>query len=262
MNQDDPQRRFEDEVRRNVAALRADTGLRALSSQWLHQTLPHRYSYNFRWLGRPIIQYPQDIVATTELIWAIRPDVVVETGIAHGGSLVLSASMLALLDYQDAVAAGTTLDPARPARTVVGIDIEIRPHNRTALESHPMASRIRLIEGSSIAPDTIGAVRAAVAPGARVLVLLDSNHTEAHVLAELEAYAPLVTAGSYCVVFDTVIEHFPEGAFPDRPWDKGDNPMTAVRRFVAEHPEFVVDEDIDARLLISVAPGGFLKRIR
>ena len=252
---------FEEEVARNVDSQGRDSDLRALSLEWILRSTPHKYSYNFRVLGRPIIQYPQDMVAMQELIWEIRPDLIVETGIAHGGSLVLSASMLALLDYCDAAEAAEVLDPARPQRRVLGIDIDIREHNRRAIEEHPLAGRIDMIEGSSVDPDVVRQVHRRAAEASTVLVLLDSNHTHEHVLAELEAYAPLVTPGSYCVVFDTIVEDMPAGSFPDRPWDKGDNPKTAVSEYLEGHPEFAVDEAMDHKLMITVAPGGFLERL-
>ena len=220
-----------------------------------------KYSYNFEWLGRPIIQYPQDIVAMQELIWQIKPDLIIETGIAHGGSLVFSASMLALLDMTEAIEAGSAFDPRTSRRKALGIDIDIRAHNRAAIETHPMASRIRMIQGSSIAPDVVEQVRAMASGFSRVLVCLDSNHTHAHVLAELQAYAPLVSVGSYCVVFDTIIEDLPADFFPDRPWSVGNNPKTAVREFLKNHPEFESDTRIQHKLLITVAPDGFLKRV-
>lgn len=253
---------FEQSVKSNIASLRRDTQLSTQSMEWMLKTLPHHYSYNFRWLGRPVIQVPQDMVAVQELIWQIKPDLVIETGIAHGGSLILSASMLALLDYCDAVEAGTVLDPKATRRRVLGIDIDIRAHNRAAIEAHPMAHRIDMIEGSSIAAEVIAQVHAIAARHQRVLVFLDSNHTHDHVLAELEAYAPLVSPGSYCVVFDTVIEDLPAGLYPDRPWDVGNNPKTAVQAYLSTHPDFEVDADMDAKLLITVAPGGYLRRIK
>lgn len=253
---------FKDEVARNVEAQGRDEDLRALSLAWILKSAEHNYSYNFRVLGRPIVQYPQDMVAMQELIWEIKPDLVIETGIAHGGSLILSASMLALLDYCDAAEAGEVLDPANPARRVLGIDIDIREHNLRAMEQHPLAGRIDMIEGSSIDPDVIRRVQRQAAEAGTVLVFLDSLHTHEHVLAELEAYAPLVTAGSYCVVFDTIIEDMPAGSFPNRPWDKGNNPKIAVGEFLEGHPEFAVDEARDHKLMISVAPGGFLERLK
>jgi cephalosporin hydroxylase len=222
-------------------------------------TLP-KYSYNYFWLGRPIIQYPQDMVAMQELIWQIKPDLIIETGIAHGGSLILSASMLSLLDYCDAIEQGTMLDPKAPRRRVLGLDIDIRANNRTAIEAHPMANRIDMIEGSSIDPAIIAQVQDISRGYERVLVCLDSNHTHEHVLAELDAYAPLVSPGSYCVVFDTIIEDMPVGMFPDRPWGPGNNPKTAVWEYLKSHPEFEIDKQIDHKLLISVAPDGYLKR--
>lgn len=223
-------------------------------------TLP-KYSYNFSWLGRPIIQYPQDIIAMQELVWSIKPDLIIETGIAHGGSLILSASLLALLDMCEAIEARETLDPRRSRRKVLGVDIDIRAHNRAAIEAHPLASRIQTIQGSSVTPDVIAQVHAIAAEYRRVLVCLDSNHTHNHVLAELEAYAPLTSIGSYCVVFDTVIEDLGPEMFPDRPWGPGNNPKTAVREYLKSHPEFQSDVSIDHKLLISVAPGGYLKRV-
>lgn len=251
---------FKKEVQRNISALRADKGLRKVSLDWVGDITPKRYVYNFSWMGRPIIQLPQDMVAIQELIWKIKPDLVIETGIAHGGSLSLSASMLALLDYCDAVEAGQTLDPKTPRRRVLGIDIDIRAHNRAAIEAHPMAHRIDMIQGSSIAPEIVAEVRKRAIGHDRIMVILDSNHTHEHVLAELDAYAPLVSPGSYCVVFDTVIEDLPAGMYPDRPWNIGNNPKTAVREFLSRNHDFEVDEDMEAKLLITVAPGGYLRR--
>lgn len=256
-----PNQSFEHEVKQNIAELRNDEGLRTKSLDWMSDITQKRYAYNFKWLGRPIIQIPQDMVAIQELIWKIRPDLVIETGIAHGGSLILSASMLALLDYCDAVESGQALDPKATRRRVLGIDIDIRAHNREAIEAHPMAHRIDMLQGSSIAPEIIAEVRQRAQGHERVLVILDSNHTHEHVMAELDAYASLVSPGSYCVVFDTVIEDLPAGMYPDRPWDVGDNPKTAVRDFLSRNNDFVVDEDIETKLLITVAPGGYLRRL-
>jgi cephalosporin hydroxylase len=220
-----------------------------------------QYSYNYAWMGRPIIQYPQDMVAMQELIWQIRPDLVIETGIAHGGSLIFSASMLALLDMCVAIETGGTINPKQSRRKVLGIDIDIRAHNRAAIEAHPMASRIQMIQGSSIAPEVIEQVRQVAQGYDRILVCLDSNHTHNHVLAELEAYAPLTSVGSYCVVFDTIVEDMPADMFPDRPWGPSDNPKTAVWEYLKNHPEFEIDKSIQHKLLITVAPDGYLKRV-
>ena len=241
--------------------------------RFILDSLDDKYSYNFQWLSRPIIQYPQDMVVMQELIWQVKPDLVIETGIAHGGSLILSASMLALLDYCDAVTADETLDPRVPHRRVLGIDIDIRPHNRAAIEVHPMTHRIDMIEGSSVAPDIVTQVRQIAKGSECVMVCLDSDHTHEHVLAELEAYAPLTSKGSYCVVFDTVIEDMPKGSFPDRPWDKGDSPKTALQEYLrrlrdegrqasdGDPLNFEIDRAIDNKLLISVAPEGYLCRV-
>lgn len=260
MNQPEAIRAFEQERTRNIASLGADSGLRELSLQWNIATARYKYTYNFTSLGRPIIQFPQDMVAIQELIWQVKPDLVIETGIAHGGSLILSASMLALLDYAEAVEAGTVLDPRATRRRVLGLDIDIRAHNRAAIEAHPLAHRIDMIQGSSLDPGIIAQVHRIAAGHERVLILLDSNHTHDHVIAELEAYAPLVTPGSYCVVFDTVIEDLPKEMFPDRPWGPGNNPKTAVHLWLKNHPEFEIDGTIPNKLLITVAPDGYLKR--
>jgi cephalosporin hydroxylase len=255
-----PIERFEFEKRQRIASYAQDAPFQTLSHQWLQASMQRQYVYNFDWLGRPIIQYPQDMVAIQELVWQVRPDLIIETGIAHGGSLVLSASLLAMLDMCDAIEAGTTLEPRKSSRKVIGIDIDIRAHNRSAIEAHPMASRIQMVQGSSIAEDTIATVHAAAAGYKRVLVLLDSMHTHDHVLAELDAYAPLVTPGSYCVVFDTFIEDIPPGFFDDRPWDVGNNPKTALRQWLQTHSDFVVEATWPNKLMVTVAPDGFLRR--
>jgi len=253
---------FESETEQRIRQNAKNTPLVQAAHAFMEESTLPKYSYNFRWMGRPIIQYPQDIVAMQELIWQLRPDLVIETGVAHGGSLILSASVLALLDVCDAIQAGRALPPGESRRKVLGIDIEIRPHNRAAVEAHPMASRIRLIEGSSVAPEVVRQAREMAAQHERILVCLDSNHTHDHVLAELNAYAPLVSVGSYCVVFDTVIEDLPGNLFPDRPWGPGNNPKTAVREYLDSHPEFVIDGPLEDKLLITVASGGYLRRIR
>lgn len=235
---------------------------KTLTSAWINFAQQNKYSYQFDWLGRPIIQYPQDMVAMQELIWQIKPDLIIETGIAHGGSLILSASMLAMLDMCEAIESNSMLDPKRSKRKVLGLDIDIREHNRKAIEAHPMASRIQMIQGSSIAPEVIEQVKQIAVEYKTILVCLDSNHTHEHVLAELEAYAPLATVGSYCVVFDTVVEDMPTEMFPDRPWGIGDNPKTAVWEYLNTHTEFEVDKSIQHKLLITVAPDGYLKRVR
>ena len=232
-----------------------------------------KYSYNFSCLGRPIIQYPQDMVAIQELIWQIKPDLIIETGIAHGGSLIMSASLLALLDYSDAVEAGQMLDPKASRRRVLGLDIDIRTHNQAAIDAHPLAHKIGMIQGSSVAPEIITQVSEYAKGYDRILIILDSNHTHDHVLAEMEAYAPLTSKGSYCIVFDTIVEDLPADMFPDRPWGKGNNPKTAVweylkrlqnqgRKAIDGDPlNFEIDKMIENKLLITVAPDGYLRRV-
>jgi len=255
-----PLEQFNQERQARLHAYSTDAPFQALSQQWLQASMQRQYVYNFDWMGRPIIQYPQDMVAMQELVWSVRPDLIIETGIAHGGSLVLSASLLALLDMSDAIEAGTTLDPRASRRKVLGVDIDIRAHNRAAIEAHPMASRIAMVQGSAIAPEVVAQVRDFAKGYQRVLVCLDSMHTHEHVLGELEAYAPLVTPGSYCVVFDTFVEDMPPRFFADRPWDVGNNPKTAVRQWLAGHAEFEIDTEMEQRLQVTVAPQGFLRR--
>ena len=263
---------FTQEMKHRIEANAGDAQLQADARALLLSSIAAKYSYNFTWLSRPVIQYPQDMVAMQELVWQLRPDLIIETGIAHGGSLILSASMLALLDYCDAVESGQTLDPKATRRRVLGIDIDIRAHNRAAIEQHPMAHRIDMIQGSSIAKVTIATVHAMAKGYERILVCLDSNHTHDHVLAELEAYAPLVSTGSYCVVFDTVVEDLPDAMFPDRPWNQRDNPKTAMREYLRRIAsegrkardgsplKFEIDKMMENKLLITVAPDGYLKR--
>lgn len=243
---------FAHEARERVASYASDEVLKADAAAFLQSSIARRYSYNFSWLGRPIIQYPQDMIMMQELIWSVQPDLIIETGIAHGGSLIFSASMLELN-----AACGGAQDAI-----VVGVDIDIRAHNRHAIEAHPLARRVRMLQGSSVAPDIVAQVRKLAAGRKRVLVCLDSNHTHDHVLAELQAYAPLVTVGSYCIVFDTVIEELPAELAFDRPWGPENNPRTAVWEYLRTHDEFHSDRSIESKLLITVAREGYLKRLR
>ncbi len=215
--------------------------------KWIIESAQKRYTYNFSWLGRPIIQFPQDIIAMQEIIWSVKPDLIIETGIAHGGSLIFYASMLELLGGD---------------REVLGIDIDIREHNRIEIEKHPMYKRIKMIEGSSIDEKVVSNVKDLSENKKSVLVALDSNHTHEHVLQELKVYSPLVTKGSYLVVFDTIIEDMPDDSFPDRPWGKGNNPKTAVSEFLRTNDNFIIDREIVDKLLITTNPDGYLKRIK
>ena len=256
-----PEEQFAQERLQRLEEYSEDARLKSLAHDWVFHSMQQKYLYNFDWLGRPIIQYPEDMVAIQELIWKVKPTLVIETGIAHGGSLVLSASMLAMLDYCEAVEAGSILDPHKSRRRVVGIDIDIRSHNRSAIEEHPLSGLISMVEGSSVDQHVIDEVHQLAAGHETVMVFMDSNHTHEHVLGELNAYAHLVTKGSYCVVFDTFVEDMPPKYFPDRPWDKGDSPKTAVREYLKSHSEYEIDKSIDNKLLISVAPDGYLLRI-
>lgn len=250
MNDTNPIKAFEEEC-----VVRAEkypgTAIADAAHAFVRESTIPKYSYNFSWLGRPIIQYPQDIVAMQELVWRIQPDLIIETGIAHGGSLILSASLLEL----NAACGGN------PDAQVLGVDIDIRDHNREAILVHPMSKRITMIQGSSIEPEIIDQVHNHAKDKKRVLVCLDSNHTHDHVLAELEAYAPLTSVGSYCVVFDTIVEELPSEMYPDRSWGPGNSPQSAVHAYLKSHPEFEIDHAMDNKLLISVAPKGYLRRV-
>jgi cephalosporin hydroxylase len=228
-----------------IDEMASDAEFRSQSEAWFQTSIRHQYSYNFTWLGRPIIQYPQDIVAMQELIWKTRPDIIVETGVAHGGSLILYASLLQMLGEQG---------------RVLGIDIDIRDHNRQAIESHPMGRHIDLLEGSSVSEETLRQVREHVKDKQRVTVVLDSNHTHDHVLEELELYSPLVSPGCYLVVFDTVVEDLPVDTSAGRPWSPGNNPKTAVHEFLKNNDSFEIDYSIQNKLLLTVAPDGFLRK--
>ena len=224
-----------------------DSGLKKLTRDWFTGSSKYEYSYHFSWLGRPIIQFPQDIIAAQEIIWSVQPDLIIETGIAHGGSLIFSASMLELVGGNG---------------QVLGIDIDIREHNRIEIEKHPMFRRITMIEGSSIDDSVLEKVHDFAKGKERILVFLDSNHTHEHVLREMELYSPLVTKGSYLVVFDTVVEDMPDESFADRPWGKGNNPKTAVWEFMKTNDRFEIDKEIENKLLITVAPDGYLKCVK
>ncbi len=269
----DPVEEFRERVARNIEGIAADREFIALSNTWVRESIRHEYAQNFTWLGRPVIQVPQDLYAMQELIWATRPDLIIETGIAHGGSLIMSASMLALLDYCEAASTGSVLDPGASKRRVVGVDIDFRPHNRAGIDEHPLAHMITTIEGSSVDEEIFSQVRDLAENHDRIMVFLDSNHTHDHVLKELELYAPLTSKGSYCVVWDTGVDDLPDEMCQDRPWGKEDNPKTAVREFMkriegegrqgrdGEALTFEYDKTIETKITITASPDGFLKRL-
>ncbi|MCG8490174.1 MAG: cephalosporin hydroxylase family protein [Sneathiellales bacterium] len=268
----DPASDFHKEVKETIEGYRSEAEWHALSHDWMLQALAKKYVYNFSSLGRPIIQFPTDIVAFQEIVWDVKPDLIIETGIAHGGSLIQSAAMLAMLDYCDAIEAGRMLDPKSSNRLVLGIDIDIRDHNRKAIEAHPMSEHIRMIQGSSIDGEIVSQVKKIASDYSRILVCLDSNHTHDHVLAELEAYAPLTSKGSYCLVFDTIVEDMPHDFYPDRPWHPGNSPKSAVFEYLKQLEQETVkgvdgedlvfenDRSVEDKLFFTVNPDGFLKR--
>ena len=239
---------FAFETRQRINGNGINRELQSAAQQFNVESNKAKYSYNFKWMGRPVIQYPQDIVAMQELIWDIKPDLIIETGIAHGGSLIFYASMLELIGKGE----------------ILGIDIDIREHNRKEIEKHPMYKRITMIQGSSIDPGIVEKVRESAGDKETILVVLDSNHTHEHVFEELKAYAPLVSLNSYIVVFDTIVEYLPADYLPGhiRPWGIGNNPLTAVQEFLVQNTDFEIDKSINNKLLISVAPDGYLKRVR
>lgn len=240
--------KFESERTANIEGLGRNTEAQSAGLDFMIKSAPDKYTYNFSWLGRPIIQYPQDMIALQELIWKVKPDLVIETGIAHGGSLIFSASILELLGGNG---------------SVLGIDIDIREHNRVEIENHPLYHRIAMIEGSSVDEQIVHQVHEIAGDKERIMVILDSNHTHEHVLAELRAYASLVSVDSYLIVFDTAIEDTPaDFDWGDRPWGRGNNPKTAVWEYLKEDDRFRIDESIHNKLLISVAPDGYLQRVK
>lgn len=241
----DPIKQFELERAEAIKAMGEDQELRQKSLDWMLHADKYKYTYNYSWMGRPIIKYPNDILILQEMIWSLKPDYIVETGIAHGGSVIFSASMLELLGHGE----------------VIAVDIDIRKHNRDEIEKHPMNKRITMIEGSSIDPEIVNAIKEKV-KGKKVLVCLDSNHTHEHVLEELRMYADMVNVGSYIVCPDTFVEYFPKGYCNDRPWDVGNNPMTALIAFLKEDDRFEIDKDIDNKLMITEGFDGYLKRIK
>lgn len=235
---------FERQKREDAAAMGQDDALWQQSLQWMVAAAKYHYTYGFTWLGHPIIQLPADIVLLQEIVWGLKPEVIIETGVARGGSLIFYASLLKLI--------------GREGR-VVGVDIDIRAHNRAAIEADPLAAAIRLVQGSSIAGETVARVRELAEGRSRALVVLDSNHTHDHVMRELELYSPLVKKGGFLVVFDTSVEDAPAGFCRDRPWGKGNNPRTAVQAFIRNNARFVVDATFHNRAQITSARGGYLR---
>jgi cephalosporin hydroxylase len=257
---------FNRECIKNINEQGNDINLKLKTIDYLKELDKYKYAYNFTWLGRPIIQLPQDIYTIQELIWKIKPDLIIETGIAHGGSLIMSASILALLDYCE----GYSIENSS-GRQVIGIDIEIRSHNKKAIEDHVLYPLIQMIEGSSIDYNIIKQVEEIINERSYydkekqirhpiIMIFLDSNHSHKHVLAELESYAPLVSIGSYCIVFDTLIDDIQNNN--EHRWGINNNPKTAIHEFLLRNNNFEIDKNIENKLLLTCAPNGFLKRIK
>lgn len=233
----------------------------SISNQWLENALLQKYMYNFTWMDVPIIQLPTDIVLLQELIWKIKPDLIIETGVAHGGSLIFGASILSLIDLEESIIKNQIFNPNEPKRKIVGIEIEMRQHNLQNIRQHSMSSRIEIINGSSTEASVVHQVKSLARNYEKIMIILDSNHTHDHVLAELENYANLVNIGSYCIVLDTYIEDLKEECSRDRPWGPGNNPKTAVMEFLGKNSNFVIDKEIENKLMLTSGPGGCLKRI-
>jgi len=243
----DPVKQFEVEREERIRKQGKNRPLVQAAQSFIQETIGAQYSYNFHWFGRPIIQYPQDVMAMQEIIWEVQPDIIIETGIAHGGTVLFYASMLQLLGGD---------------RELVSIDIDIREHNRTEIESHPLYRNVTMLEGPSTDQTIVSKVFKLAEGKKNPLVVLDSNHTHAHCLKEMELYAPLVREGSYLVVMDTFIEDLPAGTYDNRPWGQGDNPKTAVHEYLKKDDRFEIDKAINDKLVISVAPDGYLKCIK
>ena len=257
----DPISIFTKECKEEINKQSQDHLFLELSQNWMNQSWKHKYTYHFNWLGRPIIQMPQDILALQEIIWNIKPDLIIETGIAHGGSLCLTASLLALLELEEMKNNSISQDKIIK-RKVIGIDIDIRKHNREHIEKHFLSDKIEMIESSSVNKDTFNKVKSLSKDYSNILVMLDSNHTESHVLEELTLYSSLISKNSYCIVFDTIVEKMDSEFSKNRPWNKKNSPQSAIKKFLKRNDNFIVDKTIDKKIILSMAPGGFLKKIK
>jgi len=242
----DDTKKFFLDSKKNIKLMNEDDSLKKLSWKWFVETFKHRYPYNFTWLGLPIIQYPHDLHILQEIIWDVKPQIIIETGIARGGSLLFYASILMLLQNKG---------------KVIGVDLDLREHNRKKILSHPMSKNIILLNGSSTDSSVIKKIKKHLTSAKRCLVALDSNHTHDHVLEELRTYSRFVSKNSFIIVFDTHCEFLPKKLIPDRPWGKGNSGFTAVKQFLKENKNFSL-EGIEKKTLISCAPYGFLKRIK
>ena len=242
----DPIKKFEQERRERIESYASNKNLIDSAKKFTEESVASGYTYNFSWMGRPIIQCPQDMIAMQEIIWETKPDLIIETGIAHGGSLIFYASILELIGNG----------------SVLGIDIDIRAHNNEKILAHPMSSRIEMIQGSSTDPEIIKRVAEIASGKSSVMLCLDSNHTHEHVLNELNGYSDFVTVGNYIVIFDTIVEEMKADSYPNRPWGVGDNPMTAVKEFLAKSDQFVIDSQVENKIQITMSPGGYLKKIK
>jgi cephalosporin hydroxylase len=240
----DDRETFRAEAAASALRLGEDADLQSLALDLIARSDRHHWSYQWTWLGVPIIQMPPDIVATQEIVWKTRPQLIIETGVARGGSLIFYASILELLGEGH----------------VIGIDIDIRAHNRESIENHPLSKRIELIESDALSPSLHDLLKEKVTQGQRVMVILDSHHTHEHVKRELELFADYVTPGQYLIVADTVVEYIPEQSHRPREWGVGNNPATALKEFMNSDTRFKLDDATNAKLLLTSSPGGYLVR--
>ena len=253
---------FQEEINKRLSSNRENKVLQEAKETFLKESILPKYSYNFSWLGMPIIQYPQDMIAVQEIIWDKRPDLIIETGVARGGSIIMNASLLILIETLSKLKNNNNDFSGSFKSKVIGIDVDIRKENRLNIDNHPASRIIDLIEGSSTDNNIVGQVKSIAEKYDNVMVILDSNHEHDHVLEELNLYSDLVSIGQYCIVFDTIIENLPDNLFPDRPWSVGNNPKTAVDEFLSKNNNFEVDNKFNDKLLISAAPDGYLKKIK
>jgi cephalosporin hydroxylase len=240
--------KFFSERKSDISKMYSDKKFFLLSIKWIKESIKYKYNYNFTWMGRPIIKYPNDMVVIQEIFWKVKPDLVIETGIAHGGSIIFSASLLKMMGIKKF--------------KVIGIDIDIRKHNLKEILKHPMKKHLKLIEGSSVDKKIFNKIKSYAKNYKKILVILDSNHIHNHVLEELNIYSNLVSKNSYIILPDTYIEYLPNGTFPNRPWGKGNNPLSALKVFLKNNQKFKIDKFYSKKAMISEAFNGFIKKIK
>lgn len=246
MSNSDDRELFLENIKKKSLSLGLDDDIFKKSKDLIYDLDVYDYNYLWTWMGVPIIQLPADIMATQEVIWKTKPDIIIETGVARGGSLIFMASILEIIGKGK----------------VIGVDIDIRKHNRDSIEAHPLSKRINLVEGGSVDTDILAEVRSHIRKDSKVMVVLDSDHSRSHVLNECRAYGPMVTQGCYLVVADTLVGHVEEKDAPtnrSKLWFKGNDPLSATNDYLKENDRFEIDDEINGKLVLSSSPGGYLK---